>query len=83
LRAFQGVTSQVWKAQLCGPVPGAGASEPHLTSKPLQPLLLPLLADDEEQGHSQRGQDHRAGDGEELLDVVALPLGRLDGGDGA
>lgn len=66
----------IWGPMFC-------ASESHLTSKPLQPLLFPLLADDEEQGHSQRGQDHGAGDGEELLHIVTFPLGRLDGGDGA
>lgn len=53
------------------------------TSEPLQPLLFPLLANNEEQRHPQCGQDDRAADGEQLLHVVPLALCRLDGRDGA
>lgn len=53
------------------------------TSEPLQPLLFPLLANDEEQCHPQCGQDDRAADGEQLLHVIPLAFRRLDGRDGA
>lgn len=63
---------------LCAKPPGAAP-----TSEPLQPLLLPLLPHHDEQGHAQGGQDDGAADGEQLLHVVALALGRFDGRDGA
>lgn len=52
------------------------------TSETLQPLLLPLLANDEEQSYPQSGQDDWAADGEQLLHIIPLPLSRLDGRDG-
>lgn len=53
------------------------------TSESLQPLLLPLLAHDEEQCHPQCGQDDGAADGEQLLHIISLTLSRLNGRDGA
>lgn len=52
-----------------------------LTSEPLQPLFFALLANDEEQRHAHGDQDHRGANGEELLHVVVLLEGRLDGWD--
>ena len=64
-------------------IPSQKAHRNSPTSEPLQPLFFPLLANDEEQCHPQRGQDDRAADGEQLLHIIPLPFCRLDGRDGA
>lgn len=53
-----------------------------LTSESFESLLLAFLADDEEQGDAQGDQDDRRADGEQLLHIIPVLLGRVYRRDG-